>query len=237
MSNKTDLQNNNAILGDTPNGLIGGVSKIKNSLNNKGITVEQSGANPTFEELKSAIDNIETYSGSTTITENVTLPAGTYLSEDIIIDIKGGVEMQQETIKGNMLWNRLNELIAGGNTIISLELTDKTKTADQFSQNGTTLSPSDGIAKGQTVTGTVPYGSLIYRMSHIPNNTNAWFYFTAPYLNKVSGITIWQTGIGLLYDNILSTNPELVHSIISAPSYFYDTIRYCDSEDFILKYF
>ena len=57
MSNKTDLQENNIILGDTPAGLLGGLNKVKRALVDKGFVVEQVGNNPTFTELENAIDN------------------------------------------------------------------------------------------------------------------------------------------------------------------------------------
>lgn len=57
MSNKTDLQHNNIVLGDTPEGVLGGVSKVRNALQNKAVNVEQAGAYPTFNELESAINN------------------------------------------------------------------------------------------------------------------------------------------------------------------------------------
>ena len=57
MSNKTDLQRNNVILGDTPNGLIGGVSRIESALEKKNVSVEKAGSYATFSELETAIND------------------------------------------------------------------------------------------------------------------------------------------------------------------------------------
>ena len=57
MSNKTDLQRNNVILGDTPNGLIGGVSRIESALEKKNVHVEKAGTYATFSELETAIND------------------------------------------------------------------------------------------------------------------------------------------------------------------------------------
>lgn len=57
MSNKTDLQANNLVLGTAPAGLLGGLNNVKDALEDKGITVTQSGTNPTFTELVDAIDD------------------------------------------------------------------------------------------------------------------------------------------------------------------------------------
>lgn len=59
MSNKTDLQRNNTVLGDTPNGLIGGVSSIESALNDIGVEVDKAGTYATFAELKTAIEGIK----------------------------------------------------------------------------------------------------------------------------------------------------------------------------------
>lgn len=56
MSNKTDLQRNNVILGGTPNGLLGGLSKTEYALEDKGVDVVKKGTYPTFNELKEAIE-------------------------------------------------------------------------------------------------------------------------------------------------------------------------------------
>lgn len=57
MSNKSDLQRNNVILGDTPNGLIGGVSRLESALEDKGVQVDKTGNYATFAELENAIQN------------------------------------------------------------------------------------------------------------------------------------------------------------------------------------
>lgn len=68
MSNKTDLQRNNVILGDTPNGLIGGVSRIESALEKKNVSVEKTGTYATFSELETAINNkvTDTYDADAT---------------------------------------------------------------------------------------------------------------------------------------------------------------------------
>ena len=68
MSNKTDLQRNNVILGDTPNGLIGGVSRIESALEKKNVPVEKAGTYATFYELETAINDkvTDTYDADAT---------------------------------------------------------------------------------------------------------------------------------------------------------------------------
>lgn len=70
MSNKTDLQKNNEILGVTPTGLIGGVSRIESALEKKNVPVEKVGTYATFSELETAINDKVTDTYDADATEN-----------------------------------------------------------------------------------------------------------------------------------------------------------------------
>ena len=70
MSNKTDLQRNNVILSNSADGLLGGLSKVRNALQDKNVTVPQSGKTPTFDELRDAIETGVTDLSDTTAQAN-----------------------------------------------------------------------------------------------------------------------------------------------------------------------